>query len=167
MRRFWTAPLLAPLLAGLFIAGHAQPATAQLRIVQPGPDCRLARTAIDQPFYGVSWKQRRWTWHLEFFALANLVAEGIHRLPPNGVTPWKSAVAAQVLTADVPHAIGLLKHEYPLDPADVFLADPVIRSAPFLWEHEHTDGPHRWRDHLVALGEFAVMYAVVSCFASP
>lgn len=113
--------LLAPLIAGLF----AMPVNAQIRIVQPAPDCRLSRRMYDNPFSDSrGYWQPRYAWHVER-TLTGLVASAVLR---RAHVPRPVAVVVPALVVTALHVRGVIRGVYPLNPMDWF-ADAWMMSA--------------------------------------
>jgi hypothetical protein len=150
--------LLAPLVAGLCIARDLP--AQRLAISQPARDCRLTRSAFDNPFSDrQGYWQPRIAWHAEYAALSFGVAYAIHRvthLPPM----WSAAVTTVGLGL-VPHIRGgMINHAYAIHPMD-WAFDTWDRGTPFVWsvgrDHGYTKPALMW----------LAGYAGLACWAEP
>jgi hypothetical protein len=149
--------LFASLLAGLCIARDLP---AQRLIAPPTRDCRLTRSAYDNPFSdGSGYWQPRIAWHAEYAALSLAVAYTIHRvthLPPM----WSAAVTTLGLGL-LPHIRGsLINDTYPVHSMD-WAFDVWNRGTPFVW------AVGRDRGYTKPALVWLAGYAGLACWAEP
>lgn len=119
---------------------------AQLRVVQPAPDCRVFRSALDNPYDDTHlYSQPRIAWHVERMVAGALLTRALVKARvPARVARWAPAALSLAL-----HVRGYARKAYPVNPGD-WLADAFTFSASNL-----------------PLKVVAVAYLPAACLSSP